>query len=257
MDWDQSDFEWRSRYRLCRAGFGLCAMGLLLLTLDCACHLGLMFWGRPELIQVVDHPAWRWGVGSTITWGTMLGPLLLWGRWAEPRWRRQASFLVILNAIDVVVWFLRHGRELGLWEQDPGHTWLQQNVLYASSWVQFVLFASLATDLSAHLGSKSAPASLARVRSLAISGAMIWALMFLQVTAWRRGWPLVPRQRQGMGFLLGVSMIRGLASFHAGALCLLASRECTLILRELDWNDGSFQPSAPRSESRRDDDPWA
>src|SRR5205085_2691349 len=121
MDWERDDFEHRTRYRLCRAGFGLSALGLALMSIDSAFHLAVMLTGRQELLQLLTSPAWDWTVGVSITWSTLLGPYLLWGRWSEPHWQRRTGLLVVLNLIDVGYWVMRHGKLFGLWPGEMPH----------------------------------------------------------------------------------------------------------------------------------------
>src|SRR5262249_12246766 len=156
------------------AGFALCALGMALMSLDSACHLAYLFTMSEEVAKVLRSPYWDWTVGVSITWGTLLGPYLLWGRWSEPHWRRRAGLLGFLNLVDGGFWVLRHGRTFGLWPRDVGHLWLRTHVVLGSSWVQFALFAGLAADLASHLGSKSAHDAGQKARALALVGGMIW-----------------------------------------------------------------------------------
>jgi hypothetical protein len=242
MNWERDDFEHRTRYRLCRAGFALSALGLALMSLDSACFLALLFTQRWELLQVLRSPAWDWTVGVSITWATLLGPYLLWGRWSEPHWQRRAGLLVVLNLIDVGYWVLRHGKLFGLRQGDMPHPWLLMMLILGSSWVQFGLFASLAADVSAHLGVKTAPEAGQRARALAGSGWALWLLALLQMTRWNR-WPLV-QIPSALGQLLwtGLTFLRAVAAFQAAALCLTACRACAEILREFDRADRTFEP---------------
>ena len=266
MDWEGDDFEHRARYRLCRAGFALAALGLALMSLDSACWLLTQFTRWFELLQLLRSPAWDWTVGVTITASTLLGPLLLWGRWSEPHWQRRAGVLVVLNLVDVGYWAWRHGDLFGLWRGAmPPHWWLSTMLIIGSSWVQFGLFGSLAADLSAHLGAKPAPEAGQRARALAAAGAGVWLVALWHLTNWRR-WPLTP-QFSPLGPLIwtGMTALRALAAFQVAALCLAACRDCARMLRDLDRAarfdlDGPHHAGgaldALRSRSEAGDDPW-
>jgi hypothetical protein len=257
MDWERDDFEHTARYRLCRAGFALSAMGLALMSLDTAFYLVWMVTMSPEVGQILSSPLWKWGVGSSVTWSTLLGPYLLWGRWKEPHWQQRAGLLVVLNLADVGLWLVRHGREFGLWPHEVAHFWLRMNVTYASSWIQFGLWAGLAADVSAHLGGKANLHSKIKGQSLAMVGFMLWLLFFLDQTAWQRGWPLTPHRTPLTPLLwIGSMMLRTVTAFQVAALCLLASRECTQILKELGSDHHALEALRSRSEPSHGGDPW-
>jgi hypothetical protein len=64
------------------------------------------------------HPWYPWLVGAPITWGSLVGSYLLWGRWSEPSWQRRAGLLVLMNGFDLLTWFLHNAEALGL-PSDP------------------------------------------------------------------------------------------------------------------------------------------
>lgn len=260
MDWDTNEFEWRGRYRLCRVGFGLCALGMALLSVNELMLVGYSVTFNREIQRIIISPTWHWAAGSTITWSTLLGPYLLWGRWSEPHWRRRAGLLVFLNLADVGLWFLRHGQDFGFWPHDVGHEWLRMHLTFGSSWVQFVLFAALADDMAAHLNAKWAPATSRRIATVALVGGLAWGLLLLQTTAWHRGWPLRPRRTPLLLLMFTIlPLARAVASFQLAALCAGVCRECSLMLGDLERGNPDLAALRSRSEFEDEDrdDPWA
>jgi hypothetical protein len=233
MDWEYDDSEHTTRYRLCRAGFALSALGLALMSIDSIFWLAVIFTRNWQVLHLVRSPYYDWSVGVTITWSTLLGPFLLWGRWSEPRWRRRAGLLVVLNLLDVGYWVLRHGALFGLYKGELPHPYLISNLVLASSWVQFGLFASLADDVAAHLGARRGPEPEMRARTLSTAGGAVWVISMLSLTDWRH-WPLNERFTPLWPLLrIGTFVLRVVASFQAAVLCLVACRACSQILRDL------------------------
>src|SRR5205823_13017835 len=166
------------RYRLCRAGFALIALGLSLLCLDMACHLAIWMTRDGKLLGMIQHPLWSWMVGAPITWSTLLGSYLLWGRWTEPGWQRRAGLLVFMNFIDLIQWAVEHGDALGLRLGTVGHPWLRYQLGGLFNWVELALCASLAADVSAHLGRTDAPQAGQTSRAFAIVGLVLGLVLF-------------------------------------------------------------------------------
>ncbi len=235
MDWERD--EHRPRYRLCRAAFLLCALGTGLMVLDSAAGVAFFLTWQPEIMDFIASPLWQWAAGSTIVWSSLLGASLLWGRWSEPDWKRRSGYLVLLSLAGIVFWVVRHGETFGLGPAELGHRWLRIQLMIGARWVWLGVVASLAYSVVAHLGREEAGESLASILALVVAGVIVWAILVLYQTDWELGWPLRPRP--GLNLLtwllwLGLSAIRGLAGFLVTVLCLLAARECSQILRELD-----------------------
>ena len=129
-----------------------------------------------------------------ITWGSLLGVTLLWGRFDHPGWQRRVGLLLVMSLVDAGLWFLDHGAALGLAEGDLGHDWLRGNVGQALGWAEFALMAGLSCDYLEHLGVEYARESGKSTRSMAATGAVVWLLLFCQRTDWSAGWPLVPHR---------------------------------------------------------------
>ena len=264
MDWDEPE-DLRPRYRLCQAGFALLALGLGLLCGDAALDFAYWCSGSPAIAALVRDPLWTWLVGAPITWGTLVGSFLLWGRWTEPSWQRRAGLLLLMNGIDLVHWTLRHGDALGLRIGELPHGWLRSQLSGGMGWIELALSATLAADLSVHLGRKEAPDSSRGARALAMVGLVVWGLFFLQHTHWRR-WPLRPRNfltPETYLLLIGQSLLLAITAFQVTALCILAARQCGHYLRELDRiaadRDRFLLPSEPDPDGRPsapDRDDW-
>src|SRR4051794_17221883 len=146
----------RTRYTLCRAGFGLIGFGLALLGLDSACWLLIILTQSPALWNLVHEPWWPWAIGAPITWATLIGSYLLWGRWSDTRWQRLSGLLVMFNMIHVALWALDMSGELGLRPGKVGHEWFRHQVAEALNWVEYALIAGLAVDVLEHLGASEA-----------------------------------------------------------------------------------------------------
>ena len=129
-----------------------------------------------------------------ITWGSLLGVTLLWGRFEHAGWQRRVGLLLVMSLVDAGFWFLDHGAALGLAEGDLGHDWLRENVGQALGWAEFALMAGLSCEYLEHLGVEYARESGKSTRSMAATGAVVWLLLFCQRTNWSGGWPLVPHR---------------------------------------------------------------
>jgi hypothetical protein len=250
--WEDHDPRWK--YRLCGAGFALTALALGLLGLSGGLDLVMMFTGDPAVGGLVRHPLWTWLVGAPITWGSLIGSYLLWGRWREPRWQRRAGLLVLMNATDLLFWILDHGDDLGLGFGRVGHGWLRMHISMALGWAELALFAGLAGDFSAHLGKREAPDAARAARSFSGVGAVVWLFWFLKHTNWIH-WPLVSRRFIGLNTYLlmaGTTLLQALTALQVTLLCVLASRQAGQIVRELTAKANSADPLRSRSEADAD-----
>src|SRR4051794_13623385 len=185
--------ELRRRYQLCRAGFALNAVGLGLLCLNSAFNLAFLLTFEREILVLLRSPIWDWLVGAPITWTTLIGSYLLWGRSADPAWQRRAGLLVLMNFVDILLWTLEHGGTLGLRLGGIGHDWFRPPLGRGLGWFEFLLFARLATDMGSVLGKPKEPEAGVTARALATIGLIFWIVSFLTQTHWRHGWPLVNR----------------------------------------------------------------
>src|SRR3954452_15702504 len=120
---DQERETQRQTYLLCRLGFAILSVSLLLACSTSILTLVAQFGGPSLMAWIGGLSWWRW-VGTPIVWGCLVGTYLLWGRWDEPGWQRRAGMLVLMNLIDVVLWVLDHGDDLTLRLGDVGHKWL-------------------------------------------------------------------------------------------------------------------------------------
>ena len=229
----------RQTYRLCRLGFGILSVALVL-----ACGVAILFLTRlfvgPWLVNwIVRTRFWVWH-DTPIVWLSLVGVYLLWGRWKEPGWQRRAGLLVLMSTVDAVLWFLDHGDALGLRLSEVGHEWLRNSIGEALGWAEFSLIASLACDLMAHLGIEQAPEAGKATRSLAATGAILFLLLFFEQTAWVRGWPLQQRGVDSLESLLlylGSRMIWTITLIQATALTITAARQTGRVLAEMDRED--------------------
>src|SRR5262245_27385964 len=111
-EWELDDP--RPRYRLVGGGFGLIGLALGLLSMDAALDFAWLLSWHPGLRALMGNPTWSWLVGTPITFASLIGSYLLWGRWTEPRWQRRAGLLLLMNTGDVGLWMTQHARDFGL-----------------------------------------------------------------------------------------------------------------------------------------------
>jgi hypothetical protein len=253
----------RSRYHLCAAGFALTALALGLLCLDAALHLLFLMTRDFRIAAVGDHPWYPWLVGAPITWGSLIGSYLLWGRWPEPSWQRRAGLLVLMNGFDLLTWFFHNAELLGL-PSNPQlqrllaeHAWFLANLTHALGWAELAVFASLATDVLVHLERPGAPAAGQSARIFIAAGAVALVLSFLLQTDWDRNrlWPLASKRFVTPPIylmILASSFLLTVASLQVTALSFEASRFCRRLLaewRQADQRQHDLLRSRSESES--------
>ncbi len=110
----------RQTYQLCRLGFAILSLALLLACFSSLLYLTPFFVGRGPVVWFRQMSWSRW-IDAPIVWGSLVGTYLLWGRWSEPGWQRRAGLLVLMGLVDAVLWFLEHGADLGLRLSEVGH----------------------------------------------------------------------------------------------------------------------------------------
>lgn len=249
---DQERATQRQTYLLCRLGFAILSLALLLACATSILTLVAQFGGRVW----IDRLAWWQWAGTPIVWGCLVGTYLLWGRWDEPGWQRRAGMLVAMNLVDVVLWVLDHGDDLTLRLGDVGHDWLRFNLGQALGWAEFALLASLAGDVMAHLGVEQAREASKSTRSLAATGAVVWLLLFCQLTIWQRGWPLqghhIGRSLETLLLYLGSTMIWTITLIQVTALTIAATRETNRALADIDLEERREDLFRSPSESYAD-----
>jgi heme exporter protein D len=243
----------RKTYQLCRLGFAINAIALVLacftslLALFTNFERGLLLW--------IHEASWYQWLEAPIVWGCLIGTTLLWGRWDIPSWQRRSGLLLVMCLVDVGLWFVASGETLGLRFGDVGHRWLRGHVGEALGWAEFTLLSSLSCDYLVHLGVEHARESDKSIRSMAATGAMVWMLLFCQQTDWGAGWPLRPRLRGGVeGLLLGHGsmLIWAITLIQVTALVVSAVRQTTRVLEEMDREDQDHDLLRSRSDSSRE-----
>jgi hypothetical protein len=226
----------RQSYQLCRLGFAILSFALLL-----ACSTSILSvvnkLGGHSFVVWVDNLGWFRLVGPPIVWGSLIGTYLLWDRWSESGWQRRVGLLLGMGVVDVVLWAMEHGDNLNLQIGDVGHQWFRYHLGQALGWAEFALIASLAGDVLGHLGIEPAREASKSTRALAATGAVVWMLLFCQLTDWNRGWPLQGPRRGSIEALLldlGSTMIWTITLIQVTALCVAATRETGRAVRQMD-----------------------
>jgi hypothetical protein len=226
------------RYRLCGLGFSIAGIALGLLCVSSALNLIVFLTGDMWLWGIQEQSWWSWLVGAPITCGALVGSYLLWGRWTDSSWQRRAGLLVLLNLFDFIIWTYYQGEMLGLRMGHLRHDWVINNLTSAFGWIEFLLFASLASEVAAHLGMPGATEAGQSASNFALVGLLVSLI-------WRAGWPLEPKI-QGNPLvhlmLLGFFFLRTICSLQVAALCLVAGRYCRKTCNELRKEEEENDP---------------
>ena len=254
--WDDPDTERALlRRRLLRHRFGFSALGLALViaSLSTIGFLILFFSGqRQQLGALLGLPQWDLVEQSVVVFGSLLGVMLLWGRWPDANWQRRSGLLLMMCLVDAVLFTLDHAASLGLLDGEVGHEWFRHSLGAAIGWSEFALIASLAADMAAHLGEPQSIDFAKAVRSLATTGAMVWFMYFYFRTDWTPPlWPLRQRPINGgtIMLLLGWWVLNAILLVQVTGLCLLAGRCCGRVLREMAEEDRANDQLPSRSEA--------
>jgi hypothetical protein len=250
MDWE-SDL-WRGRYWLCRAGFGLLAVGLGLLCIYNVAFILQVFGLARRLGPIHRNPGWFWLVDAPIPWTTLIGSMCLWGLWRVPFWQSRVLPLILMNGADAACWLMDRAGALGLTTPEFArrHDWLMHLVTMGFGWLELFLTATLAASVSLHLGKESSQATGRSARALCTVGIAVWAVYALTQTDWL-GWPLVRARIHPLTFLLilNTHVVLILASFQTALLCLAASRHCRQYVAAWSSYESSHDLLKSRSET--------
>ena len=253
---EQDRDQERLTYQLTRLGFGILAGALMLACLTTMLSLPRQFGGRPFFPWLQNSTLWPW-IDTPIVGGSLVGSYLIRGRWNHAGWQRRGGLLVVMGAVDAVLWLIEHGQDLGLRTEDVGHLWLRHNLGQALGWAEFALLASLSCELMVHLGVEPAAETGKATRSLAATGAGVYLLLFWQRTDWQAGWPLGIRRPDINSLMLdlGTTMIWTICLIQVTALTLAAARQCSVVLVEMEREDARADPFGPVPEKK--DFGWA
>ena len=98
----------RKTYQLCRIGFLL-----LTIALVPACVITLLsmvgMLGDRQLMNGIANSPWNMWVNTVSVWGSLVGAMMLWGRWDHKSWQRRTGLLLVMCIVDLVVWFMERG----------------------------------------------------------------------------------------------------------------------------------------------------
>jgi hypothetical protein len=251
--YDQEREQLRKTYQLCRVGFGIIAVALVLACLPSVLWLFTTF-DRAMVGWILDSRWYHW-IDTPIVWCSLIGTTLLWGRWNHPSWQRRAGLLLIMGLADIAIWFLDQGETLGFRHVELGGHWFRQNLGQALGWGEFALLSSLSCDYLVHLGIEHASDSDKSTRSMAVTGAMVWMLLFCQLTNWHAGWPLQQKLIRNLETLLlfhGFQLIWAITLIQVTALVISAAGQSSRVLAEMDREDNDLDPLRSRSDANRD-----
>jgi hypothetical protein len=244
----------RKTYQLCRLGFTILAVALVLACFSSLLDLASRFVDR-GMVTWIRQSIWYQWLDTPIVWGCLIGATLLFGRWDHASWQRRAGLFLMLNLVDLGLWFVARGDVMGGGAAEFGHEWLREIMGAALGWGEFALISSLTCDYLVHLGVEHARDSDKSTRSMAATGAMVWLLLICQLTDWHAGWPLqMQRQMRGLeGMLLmhGFKLIWAITLIQVTALVISAVRQSTEVIAEMDREDQENDLLRSRSDSPR------
>jgi hypothetical protein len=251
----------RKTYQVSRLGFGLLSVALGLACVDAILpllahfHRDLFF----LYIRIVRSSWYEW-ISVPITWGSLLGVTLLWGRWDHASWQRRVGLLLVMNLVDGALWFFEHGTALGIPDLNIGHDWLRNNLGQALGWAEFALLAGLSCDYLDHLGLEQARDSGKSARATAATGAVLWMLLFCERTDWSAAWPLRAHPLRGPEELLlalGSLLIWAITLMQVTALVFSATRQSGYVLEEMRREDELNDPLGKPAGFEDELDPFA
>jgi len=246
----------RKNYQICRMGFGILSIALILASFTSILWTTYQF-TRLGLFRQIFSSSWYHWIDTPIVWASLLGTTLLWGRWDSPSWQRRTGLLLVMCLADVVLWVMDQGTELKLVNRDFGHEWLRGNLGRALGWAELALLSTLACDYLVHLGAGHVRETAQSTRSLITTGAMIWMLLFCTQTNWTEGWPLqqggAMRNPEGLLLTMGVVMIYTVVLIQVTALTMLATRQSTQVLEDLERDDPLHDFLNPQPEFESED----
>ncbi len=172
--------HFRKTYQLCRLAFLITALALVLASFTSLLAMYALFDHRLYL-WMKESAFFRW-TSAPIVWGCVIGATLLLGRWDHVSWQRRTGLFLVMNLVDLGLWFISHADDMGPEVGAFGHRWLRDSMGIALGWGEFALLSSLTCDYLTHLGVDYASDSDKSTRSMAATGAMVWLLSFCQRT---------------------------------------------------------------------------
>jgi hypothetical protein len=245
MEFDREQL--RRTYEVSRIGFWVLSVALALACVTSV--MPLLAHLYPEFCLRVMKASWYNSLGVPITWGSLLGVTLLWGRFEHSGWQRRVGLLLLMSLVDAGLWLLDHGAALGITDGNVGHEWLRSNLGEALGWAEFALLAGLSCDYLEHLGVEYARESGKSTRSMAALGAVLWLLVFCQLTNWSAGWPLTARPIRSLEELLlheATLLIWAITLIQVTALAISAAQRSGAVLAEMRLEDEADDPFQPR-----------
>ncbi len=243
------------RYRLCTVGFAISALSIGLLSINS----GLWLWANLTrdnvLFQLLQQRWWSLIVGFGISGGALLGSYLFWGRWIDERWQRRVGVLVALNFFDFAYSLLDRLGEFGVNPLPDDHDWLIGNLITGFGWIEFYLFADLASEVALHLGRRGIREAGNTAKLFALAGLTI-SIVYLTIgTDWMAGWPLqevpIPDFMRGM-IALAFGGLRMMNSLQVAALCLAAALATRQTTQRLQADALKADPFADNPNERPD-----
>ena len=240
----------KPRYRLLRVAFALGAISLGLLGLSGACEV-MAYLGDRDILNVVRSDLWDWMVGAPITWGSLFASFVLLGPFADLRWRRLAVLLLVMNAVDLGVWWLEHADAMGFRGNAiaPGQGGLLLATGRLLNLSELFVFGYLAREVLIHLERPESARAFDLVYWSVFTGIALHLLFCLNLIHWQHGggFRFVPRIRNVETFFIYLAGIvaQTVSAFAVSYLCIQACHQSSQMLGELaesEKKDGPFGP---------------
>jgi hypothetical protein len=162
---------------------------------------------------------------------------------------------MVMCLVDLGLWFFARSESLGLQFGRLGHIWLRDHIGEALGWAEFALLSSLCGVYLVHIGIEQARDSDKATRSMIVTGAALWMILFCQRTNWAAGWPLQQRRIMGLEWIMlyyGWQLVWTIVLIQVTGLVISAARQSSHVLEEMDRQDQANDPFGPHSKGEAD-----
>jgi hypothetical protein len=247
-------------YRRTAMGFGLSAVGLVVLCADTSLELGYILSFAPELRKLLLNPIWRLGVGGAVTGLTFASSYLIWLRLDTTKWARCSTLLLLMNAAHVLLWLMENHGELGMPNQKFAHSWGRHQISQIMNWAEFACWIALIRQLKQHAGQRRFSSNVDRLSTpfpgFVALGFVVSIMIAIGLTDWS-AWPLERVVWLGpldsLMLATATTMLMLAASLQMTMACFRAARFCRSLADEAA---GQELAEPAWTIDRFDEDPW-
>src|ERR1700678_3350967 len=111
MMFDLEREQFRKTYQLCRLAFVITAVALVIASLTSLLGMYARF-DRGLSTWMAESVFFRW-IDAPIVWGCAIGATLLFGRWNHVSWQRRTGLYLLMNFVDLGLWFVSRADDMG------------------------------------------------------------------------------------------------------------------------------------------------